>query len=114
MANLQNDYPDDQPQPATPSTSMPLHNKSTAKERSDANRTHHQELATHLLKNAVAVGHGHFVGRQGSQGHVMPANDAHLQSGQYIPAKADMYAKDGGVGADRQPAGDDYGIVGKD
>jgi hypothetical protein len=46
-----------------------LDNTSTAKERSDANRQHHQQMASHLINNAVEAGHGgHMLGRQGGGG----------------------------------------------
>jgi hypothetical protein len=87
VANLGNDY--DNPNDADPIDSAPpraaiLHHGSTPKERAAANRQHHDQLAAHLVSNAVDLGHGHVIGRQGERGHKMVPNDAHLQAGAYL------------------------------
>ena len=104
------------------STGMPLTGKSTAAERDDANRTHHQEMAAHLIDNTLRAGHGgHTLGKQGpgNTGHDLPENDAHLQSGAYIPraafAKVPQNTSSDGAGSAEanEPGSDDYGSVDK-
>ncbi|MGA7770460.1 MAG: hypothetical protein WCA27_30030 [Candidatus Sulfotelmatobacter sp.] len=101
------------------STTMTLHSRSTAAERETANRTHMQEVAGHLIDNAVSAGHGgHMLGRQGgAKGHEMPPSDAHLQSGQYLPqasfAKVPQNtstSRSNEQNADN-PASKDYGVA---
>jgi hypothetical protein len=103
-----------------PSTAMPLDAKSTAKERSDANRQHHQELIGHTLDNAVAVGHGHAVG-SGPTGKMVPNDSAFQGSAEtsrgkpYIPQGAlNVTTRDGGAPFDdNQKVAGDYGTVDK-
>jgi hypothetical protein len=106
-----------------PSTAMPLTAKSTQAEREAANRTHHQEMADHLISNALDAKHGgHMAGQQGPKGHALPANDLHLQSGAYIPRgvlQPDGFARvpgstdsDGSGSANaNDPATKDYGAT---
>ena len=125
MANLQNDY---NPNDADPIDSAPprpaiLHSGSTAKERADARQTHHEEMASHLIENTVRAGHGgHLLGQAGpgQTGHTMPASDAHLQSGQYLPQgyygtqNKQNLESDGSGSADfTDPSTSDYGKVDK-
>jgi hypothetical protein len=94
---------------------------STAKERADANRAHHQEMAGHLIEDSVRAKHGgHMLGRQGGEkGHEFPPSDADRQSGAYIPRGA--FAKvpqntysDGAASASANDASTaDYGTVDK-
>ena len=56
------------------------------REMSPEQHAHFKGLATNLIDNAVAVGHG--VGSQGPKGHKMVANDLHKQQGSYIPQGA--------------------------
>lgn len=104
MANLRNTYPDDQPQPATSDSDSPA----------TANRKHFEQIAGHLLDSATYGGHGHAIGRQGARGHAMPANDAHKQSGQYIPqAVFDTFSDGAGCADASDAAASDYGNVDK-
>ena len=123
MANLGNDYPNDDADPidSAPPRAAILHHGSTAKERAAANRQHHDQLAAHLVSNAVDLGHGHVIGRQGERGHKMVPNDAHLQAGAYLKQGAldpkqnrQNTSSDGSGSADfNDPSGDDYGTVDK-
>jgi hypothetical protein len=82
---------------------------SSPKPMSDGQREHFKGLVSSTLDNAVANGHGHFVGT-GSTGKMVP-NHAHLQGGQYVPQ---AMGRDGGVAADDdQKAASDYGTVDK-
>ena len=69
------------------STKFPQTNvgASTPRPMSAGQHAHFRGLATNLIDNAVAVGHGHMVGKQGPKGHVMPPSDAHKQQGAYLP-----------------------------
>jgi len=101
------------------STTMALHSQSTPSEREAANRTHHQELISATLDNALAVGHGHAVG-SGPTGK-MVTNDAHQQGKPhaYIPQSAfakvpqNMNSRDGGPAFDDSDAAANYGTVDK-
>jgi hypothetical protein len=109
-----------------PSTAMPLTAKSTPAERETANRTHHQELISHTLDNAVAVGHGHAVG-SGPTGKMVPNDSAFQGSAEtsrskpYIPQgvfaqddtpqnRQSQSSRDGGAGFD-DPSAKNYGTV---
>ena len=105
-----------------PSTEMPLSSRSTPAERDAANRTHHEEMAGHLLDNSIRAGHGgHYLGKAGpgSTGHDLPPSDAHLQVGQYIPkgafAKVPQSTSSDGSGSSdfNDPSTGDYGTVDK-
>jgi hypothetical protein len=97
-----------------------LDNNSTAKERKAANDNHHQALVAHTLDAAVYGGHGHYVGKQGAKGHDMPKNDAHRQSGQFIPravhqqamhqaVRQNTFSENGSADADGGSIDSDYG-----
>jgi hypothetical protein len=109
MANLQNDYPDDQPATDSGATnSRPM---------SAAQHNHFKDLIGHTLDNATAVGHGHAVGSQGEKGHKMVPSDANFQKGTYLSqgtfAKTPQNTSSDGAGsANANPPGsDDYGKV---
>jgi hypothetical protein len=111
MANLQNDFPDDQPATDSGATNP--------RPMSAAQHNHFKEIAGHLLDNASAVGHGHAVGSQGERGHKMVANDAHFQKGAYVRqgtfAKAPQNTSSDGAGSANasDPSTSDYGTVDK-
>jgi hypothetical protein len=96
-----------------------LNAKSTPAEREAVNRSHHQEMAGHLIDNAVRAKHGgHMLGRQGGgAGHPMPPSDAHLQSGAYIPRAAfakvpqNMDSDGAGSAMANDPSTKDYGTA---
>ena|ERR1019366_2821953 len=75
MANLQNDYPDDQPQPTDPT--LPLTTTGSPRSAADAQHDHFKGLVQHTLDMSDYNNHGHAPGRQGKAGHRMPPNDAH-------------------------------------
>lgn len=82
---------------------------SRPKAMSDEQRDHFMSLVSHTLDNALANGHGHFVG-SGSTGKMVP-NHAHLQGGAYVPQ---AMGRDGGAPFDdNQKAASDYGTVDK-
>jgi len=89
MANLQNSYPDDQPQPQTDAGA------SSTRPMSPAQHRHFQELVRHTIDNAERVGHGHIMGSQGPKGHTLPKNDSHLQRGAYLPQNVQSTWSDG-------------------
>ena len=77
MANLQNDYPDDQ--------LAALDSKSTPKERKAANDAHHKTLIQHTPASSDYNGHGHSQGKQGRAGHPMVESDGGKQMGANLP-----------------------------
>jgi hypothetical protein len=78
---------------------------------SDGQRDHFKSLVSHTLDNALANGHGHFVGSQGPKGHTMVPSDHAKQAGGYIPQ---AMGRDGGAPFDdNQKAASDYGTVDK-
>jgi hypothetical protein len=58
---------------------------SDPKPMSDGQRDHFKSLVSHTLDNALANGHGHFVGSQGPKGHTMVPSEHAAQLGGYIP-----------------------------
>ena len=77
MANLKNNFPDDQPQTDS--------GAATPRPMSAAQHDHFKSLVGHTLTGAAYGGHGHAVGKQGPKGHEMVPNDSHRQAGSYIP-----------------------------
>ena len=75
---------------------------------STAQHNHFKTLTSLTLDNAVAVGHGHAMGRQGAKGHTMVPSDAHTQGGQYI--RQGSFDSTGENGSD-EPGSDEYGKV---
>jgi hypothetical protein len=87
------------------------------REMSPEQHAHFSGIATNLIENSVAVGHGHGVGSQGPKGHKMVANDMHKQQGSYIPQGAlqnrqNQFSDAGSADAD-DASTSDYGVVDK-
>jgi hypothetical protein len=111
MANLQNDYPDDPPQPIDPTLPQPA-TSGRPKSAADAQHNHFKSLVQHTLDMSDYNNHGHAPGRQGKAGHRMPPNDAHKQAGSYLPQNVQNTWSDGaGCATANQPGTDDYGKV---
>ena len=108
MANLQNDYPDDQPQPPDPTRPATSGRPRSA---ADAKRDHLKSLVQHTLDMSDYNNHGHAPGRQGKAGHRMPPNDAHKQAGSYLPQNVQNTWSDAGSATANQPGADDHGKV---